>query len=129
LGRDVEVATGGNDPSNDESDGYLRGVDENLGGDSAYLQEVCDELNFLGHLRAALVIAQKVRFVPDEQMSWRMPPKRAYECLPHIDEMIRKAFNDLGLREPSKAEVKKALDEYQMFTPAELVQLENDLVW
>jgi hypothetical protein len=114
----LEVATSGIDSDNDYSEGYLTTLHDKLG--SGYLQKVCDELNFLGHLRAALVIAQKVRCI------WGA--KRPSDCLPSIRDGLRESIKKVGLKEPSKQEVIKALDEYKIFMPAELAELEKEIV-
>ncbi len=125
----LEVATAGIDSSQDYSEGYLNTLYGNLGEDSDYLQEVCDELNFLGHLRAGLVILQRIRFIPGEQGTWGVPPKRPSECLPMLKEKLRTTIAKLGLKEPSRGQVKKALEDYRMFTAAELVELEKEILY
>jgi hypothetical protein len=123
----LEVATTGIDTSEDYSDGYLSTLHDAL-NDSKYLQEVCDELNFLGHIRAALVILQRIRYVPGETATWGTPPKRPSECLPDLRKRLRDAIKECGLKEPSKAGITKALGEYKMFSPAELAEMETEIV-
>lgn len=122
----LEVATSDAE-ENEYRDGYLYRLFENLDHDSRYLQEVINELNFLGHLRAALVIVQKVRFVPGEKAPWGTP-QRPSDCLPHKKEEIKDTVKELGLEEPSRQEVIKALKEYNMFTTAELADLEREII-
>ena len=124
----LKVATSGIESDNDYSEGYLCTLQDNLSGDKDYLQEIYDELNFLGHLRAALVIVQKVRFVPGEKATWGTTPKRPSECLPTIRDKLKNTIKELGLNEPSEEEVMKALEEYKMFSPAELAELEKEIV-
>jgi len=123
----LELATSGIDSSQDSSDGYLNSVYDNL-GNAEYLQEVCDELNFLGHIRAAFLIVQKVRYVPGERSTWGTPPKRPSECLPSYRKRLREAIKALDLDEPSNADIMKAIGEYKMFSATELVELEKELV-
>ncbi|MEI7688406.1 MAG: hypothetical protein WCL32_25645, partial [Planctomycetota bacterium] len=123
----VEIAICGIENAQDASEGYLFSVNDNL-GDSDYLQEVCNELNFLGHVRAAFVIVQKLRYVPGETANWGTPPKRPAECLPDHRKRLREAIKELDLNEPSKADIVKALGEYKMFSPVELAELENEIV-
>jgi len=123
----LEVATSGIASSQDSSNGYLYSVYDNL-GDADYLQDVCDELNFLGHIRAAFVIVQKVRFIPGEAASWGRPPKRPCECLPDHRKSLQEAIRGLGLAEPSKAQIMKALGEYNMFSTTELDELQKEIV-
>ena len=122
-----EIATCGFENAQDANEGYLNSVYENL-GDLDYLQEVCGELNFLGHVRAAFVIVQRIRYVPGEAATWGTPPKRPSECLPDHRKRLREAIKELGLNEPSKADIMKALGEYKMFSPAELAEMEKEIV-
>lgn len=96
-------------------------------GDADYLQEVCDELNFLGHVRAAFVIVQRFRFVPNEKFPWGPAPKRPNECLPDHRKQLRELFKELGLEEPSKADIVKAMSEYKMFSQTELAEMEKEI--
>jgi len=121
-----EIATIGTDESKRRRNGYLYNLFENLDHNSRYLQEVINELNFLGHLRAALVIVQKVRFVPGEKTP-QGTPQRPSDCLPQKKEQIKNTIKELGLEEPSQQEVIKALKEYNMFTAAELADLEREI--
>jgi hypothetical protein len=123
----LDVATAGIDTSGDYSDGYLNTLYDNL-GDADYLQEICDELNFLGHIRAAFVILQRVRFIPNESTPWGSPPKRPSDCLPMLKETLKKTIADVGLKEPSMVQIKKALEEYKMFTASDLIELEHEIV-
>jgi hypothetical protein len=122
------VATSGIESDSDYSEGYLYTLYDNLDGDTEYLQEVCDSLNFLRHLVAVLVIAQKVRFLPGEKDKWGQAPKRRSECLPTIKNKLKNTIKELGLNEPSEQEVINVLEEYKMFTPAELTEFEKEIV-
>lgn len=123
----VEIATHGFDTERDYCEGYLNSVYDNL-GDPNYLQEVCDDLNFLGHVRAAFVIAQRMRYVPDEKATWGTSPKRPSECLPDHRKRLREAIKELGLEESPKPNIMKALSEYKMFSPKELAEMEKEIV-
>jgi len=123
----VDIATCGFENTQDASDGYLYSVYDIL-GNADYLQEVCDELNFLGHVRAAFVIVQRIRYFPGETATWGTPPKRPSECLPDHRKRLREAFRELDLKEPSKADIMKALGEYMMFSLTELAELEKEIV-
>ena len=131
LGRLIDylgVATCGIDTSQDHSEGYLYTVYDNLGGDSDYMQEVCDDLNLIGHLWATLMLAQRVRYIPNEEAKDWKPPKRPSECLPHIRDKLRSVAEELGLSKPSREQVKQALEEYNMFSPAELAEIDHEMV-
>lgn len=123
----VEIATCGFENEQDASEGYLYSVYDNL-GDPDYLQEVCDELNFLGHVRAAFVIVQRIRYVPGETATLGRPPKRPSECLPDRRKRLRDAIKRLGLHEPSVADIMKALSEYKMFLPDELAKMKKEIL-
>lgn len=120
----LEIATSGIDTNDDSSDGYLYSLHNNL-GDPDYLQEVCDELNFLGNLRAALAIAQKVRALRGLRPG--QSPQRLGECLVDQSNKVRDTIKALGLTEPSTKEVMKAIEDYKMFSEAELVEFQNEL--
>lgn len=122
----VKIATHGWETEQDYCEGYLNSVYDNL-GDAEYLQEVSDDLNFLGHVRAAFVIVQRLRFVPNEKSEWGPAPKRPSECLPDHRKQLRQLFQELGLKEPSKADIMKALGEYKMFSPKELAEMEKEI--
>ncbi len=119
----LELATSGCDTGDEIEDGYLCSVYENLEEDSEYLQEVCDELNFLGHLRAALLIVQRVRFVPGEKSQFYGAVLRPGDCLPSLAEKLRGTIKEVNLREPTEQEIFQALDEYKMFSAEELIEL------
>lgn len=123
----VEIATCGFETTEDSSEGFLYSVYDNL-GDPEYLQEVCDELNFVGHIRAAFLIVQRIRYLPGETATWGDPPKRPSQCLPDHRRTLREAIEELELNEPSKTDVRKALEEYKMFSGAELAEFENEIV-
>lgn len=122
----LQLASRGIDAGDDYSEGYLLTVDDNLGR-RTYLSEVCGELNFLGHLWAALVIAQKVRFQPGEVGNGWTPPKRPKECLPHLADALRETTAKIGLDRPSAAQVIQALGEYNLFSPDELTAMEKEM--
>ena len=123
----IPIATCGFEDSQESSAGYLFSVFNNL-GDPDYLQEVCDGLNFLGHVRAAFAIVQRIRYVPGETATSGKPPSRPSECLPDHRKRLREAIKELGLNEPSTGNIMKALGEYKMFTPAELAEIEKEIV-
>ena len=122
----VMIATHGWDTDQDYCEGYLNSVYDNL-GDADYLQEVCDELNFLGHVRAAFVMVQRLRYVPNEKETWGPAPKRPSECLPDCRKRLREFIKELGLEEPSRANIMKALGEYKMFSQVELAEMEREI--
>lgn len=124
----VEIATYGIESAEDGCEGYLSTIGKNL-GHSVVLQEVCDELNFVGHVRAAFVLAQRIRYVPGETLRVGNPPKRPCECLPDRRKRLQAAIKRFKLAEPAKADIMKALGEYKMFLPTELAQMEKEIVF
>ncbi len=122
----VRIATHGWETEQDYCEGYLNSVDDNL-GDIEYLQGACDDLNFLGHVRAAFVIVQRLRFVPDEKALWGPAPKRPSECLSDPRKQLREIVEELGLKEPPRADILKALVEYKMFSSTELAEMEKEI--
>jgi HKD family nuclease len=123
----IEIATHGFDTPQDYCEGYLNSVYDNL-GDPDYLQKVCHELNFLGHVRAAFVLVQRLRYVPDEKATWGTPPKCPSECLLDHRKRLREFAKELDLDEASKANIMKALGEYRMFSQVELAEIETEIV-
>src|SRR5205807_188345 len=91
------------------------------------LAEIASTLNFAGEIRAALMIAQKVRFVPNEQVLYGPSPKRPSDCLPTVSKLVKDTFASVGIAEPSKKEILAALEQYRMFTEQELAGYRDEL--
>lgn len=127
VSRYIQLASCGIDSGDYHSEGYLLQVDDTLGNRTS-LREECGELNFLGQLWAALVIAQKVRFEPNEAggKGWT-PPKRPKECLPHLVDTLRETAVEIGLDPPTAAQVTQALGEYNLFLPDELAAMQKEM--
>ena len=62
-----------------------------------------------GHLRAALLIGQVIRWVPGEKGIDNL-----LGCLPSAYEKICETLRGIKLDQPDKNEVGKAIDEYAM---------------
>jgi hypothetical protein len=122
----VEIATGGISTEMDTCNGFLMAISENL-EDPDLLQEASDTTNFAGNIGAVLMIAQKVRFNPNELGRYGPAPKRPRECLPSLSQMVKKTFVDVGLAEPSKKDILEALEHYQMFTDEDMAGFQNEL--
>lgn len=123
----VQIATLGFEDSNDSSEGYLDWLAYNLRGDPELLREVCEEANFAGHVRAAFLIAQVLRFDPDEKALYGPPAKKPTDCLATWSEPMYEAFDLAGLEYPTKKNVADALDQYRMFTEDEIAKLTAEL--
>lgn len=119
----IELASCGTE----EEYGYLYAVSRNLGGDYELLQEVCDETGFPAELRAALLIVQKVRFVPDEPVRYGSPPKRPKDVLQPWSKKIGESLEEVGVEEPPNPDVRKALEKYRMFSKGEVEELLREL--
>lgn len=128
VSRYVRTATGGTDTADTYSEGYLATVADNL-RDTGYLQEVCDKLNFLGQVRAALLIAQKVRYTPGEVgRDWTpTPPKGPADCLPDHRKQVAAVVAEVGLTMPTRPQIMTALRDYNVFSTEELAALEKEI--
>jgi hypothetical protein len=93
--------------------------------DSAYLQNLCDESHFLAHVRAAFVLQQSIRFVPNEKSKWGEKATRPHQCLPTRRKMLKGAIDELGLEQPPVEQVVDVLRGYHMLADEELQLLEQ----
>jgi len=124
----IEIATGGIDSDDDYCycTGFLVAVSETL-NNSRLLAEVAKTLNFAGEMRAALMIVQKVRFVPNEQVLYGPSPKRPSDCLPTLSKLVKDTFATVGIAEPTNTEVLAAVEQYRLFTEHELAGFRAEL--
>lgn len=127
LCRLVQVATSGFELGKESSEGYLNNLAWNLRGAPELLHEVCEEHNLSGNIRAALLIAQMLRFDPDEKPLYGPPPKRPSDCLNDRSKGIYESFDYAELEHPSKERVMGALEEYHMFTEEDLKLYASEL--
>ncbi|MFO0844683.1 MAG: hypothetical protein U0797_20185 [Gemmataceae bacterium] len=97
--------------------GYLTTLMENLRGDQEHVRQACDELNFRGHLWAALLIAQRVR--------WEAPGVAAgsspLSCLPTDRSALTSSLASIRTDRVSTGELRRAFERYE-FTDAEKEQ-------
>jgi len=113
LLRSVEIATLGYETTvrvdyktkQEASRGYLDVLAANLKADKALLQARCKSRNLAGHIRAALLIAQMVRFNPSEQYG----PTSPKGCHPTQCLQFKKALEKAGLEWPSSDQTVTAL--------------------
>jgi hypothetical protein len=117
----IQIAVSGFAANGDSSDGYLAAVSLNL-RNTPYLQEVCDEHQMLAHVRAALMIAQRIRAPLDS------PPSRPRDCLRPTRDTLRTAIKGLKLKEPSRKQVIEALKSYPFFTEEDLGGFEAEFI-
>jgi hypothetical protein len=126
LCRFIDIATGGIHTTADEWPGFLLEVAENL-NNRTVLAEVARKTSFAAEVRAALMIAQRARFNPNEKVEDGPPPKRPRDVLRIWSNTVRETFADVGVAEPSKADVRSALERYRMFSEQEVSELLNEL--
>lgn len=123
----VQVATSGFESGKESSEGYLDNIAWNLRGAPEVLHEECEEQNYAGNVKAALFIAQMLRFDPDEKPLYGNQAMRPSECLKeHFKNMVE-SFDYAEIEHPSRERVMEALEEYQMFTDDELKQYDSEL--
>ena len=123
----IEISTSGKEDEHDPTDGYLFSLYVNLGSDFELLQEVCEETNFPAEIRTALLIAQKVRYVPDEKPIHGQAPKRPRDVLLRWVDLIHNALTRVKIEQPSRENVKTALEGYRMFSKQEVDRLIAEL--
>jgi hypothetical protein len=124
IGRDAL----GQDASNESFDGYLCSFHASLEGNVELLREVRGETNYIGQVRAALLIAQKVRFEQKPDLLSSTPqPSRPRTALVYYAGAVRQAIITCDLNEPLAVEIRRALESYQMLTEAEIVLLLGEL--
>lgn len=123
----VELATIGKDTENEQFDGYLYSVYDSLSGDVDLLQEVCDETNYLAEVRAALLILQSVRFDPNENPTYGPKATRPREVLQSHAKAVAEGIRECDLNEPAPKDVQRALENYRMFSNAEIAALVAEL--
>lgn len=123
----VELATIGNGTENEQFDGYLYSVYDSLSGDVDLLQEVCDETNYLAEVRAALLIVQSVRFDPNENPTYGPKATRPREVLQSYAKAVAEGIRECDLNEPAPKDVQRALENYRMFSEAEIAALVAEL--
>ncbi|MFM7167803.1 MAG: hypothetical protein ACKO3T_21375, partial [Planctomycetaceae bacterium] len=103
--------------------GYLYSLWNNLGGDEVLLQKVCDEHAFCAELKAMLLIAQKLRYVPGEVPKYDKPPQSQKDVLRRQADLIKEGLARCGLEEPSEPQVRESLERYEMFSTAEITAM------
>lgn len=124
--RYIEVATSGIDATEDFCEGYLSSVQANL-KNNKYFREVCEQHQIMGHIHTALLVAQKVRYIPGERGGpWGEAPSRPRDCLMTQRDMIKETAKKYGIGTPSLADIVKILNEYKMFSPSEIQEFEQE---
>jgi len=115
LVRYIDIFTDGFEAQDDWSAGYITTICEALSGDMDLLRKSFADQNVAGHLRALLLIAQTVRFDPNERGC-----SRPAECLRLKAEKIRDYLNRWKLAAPGLGQVEAALRACEMLTDEEM---------
>jgi hypothetical protein len=116
----IDLATSGRDSEEDSFDGYLNSLWDSLGGDHITLGKVCDDHHYSAEVRAILLIAQKVRYVPGEIRRYDKPPLSQKDVLRAQAATITDCLASCGLDEPSHEDVFAVLERYRMFSVEEI---------
>jgi len=119
----VALTTVGRDTEKEYFDGYLYSLWDSLGGDVSTLRKVCADNHYCAEVRAILLIAQKVRYVPGEVSKFDKQPQSQRDVLKHQASVVAEGISECGLDEPSHDEVREALERYRMFSPNEIRQM------
>ncbi len=119
----IELATSGRESEEDSFGGYLYSLWDSLGGDRVTLRKVCEDHHYCAEVRAILLIAQKVRYVPGEIPKYDKPPLSQKDVLKSQAIAITDCFASCGLDEPTHEEVLAALERYGMFSADEIGQM------
>lgn len=106
---------------------YLYSVYDSLSGDVDLLQQVCDDTNYLAEVRAALLIVQSIRFDPNENPLYGPKATRPREVLQRYSKAIDEAIGECDLNEVEPKDVRRALEDYRMFSEEEVTRLLAEL--
>jgi hypothetical protein len=98
----------------EEPTGYLARVYMNRRGEPALLKKTFEERNLAGHLEALLLVAQAVR------CGGRFEANRTKRELPSLANRVEGFSRRIGLGRATGAEIRKALEDYEMLTDEEL---------
>jgi hypothetical protein len=119
----IELATCGRESEDDSFDGYLYSLWDSLSGDHITLGKVCADYHYSAEVRAILLIAQKVRYVPGEVTLYDRPPLSQTDVLKGQATTITECFASCGLDEPTHEDVLAALERYRIFSADEIEQM------
>jgi hypothetical protein len=132
LLRNVDIATVGYETTTrvdyatkqESSWGYLDSLARNLKADMALLRGRCKSRNLAGHVRAALLIAQMVRWNPQEEYA----PTSPRGCHPTHCANLKTALEKAGLEWPSISDTMAALRAINVFEEDELAKWQDVLL-
>jgi hypothetical protein len=123
ITRCIELATSGIENADDPWDGFLYSMWDSLDGDVETLRTVLKETGYTAEIRAILLVAQKERFASNEKYLSPKPPQRPREVLPVWANIIRIAFSECKIEDPSSDVVRNVLESYQMFSKDEIAAM------
>jgi len=123
----LRLATSGKDSEEENYEGYLESVFENIGHDNDLLKDVCKESNFAAEMWAALLIAQVFRSTFSENPKATHRATRPREALPSYVNIVESALRKCGRSKPNGDAVYQALQGYHMFSDEEIGFLLNEL--
>ena len=131
LLRNVDIATVGYKTkvtvgyktTQESSYGYLDSLADNLKADRELLRTRCRSRNVEGHVRAALFIAQMVRFNPTEKYG----PKSPIECHADHSAKLKRALEKATLEWPSVDDTMAALRVLNVLAEPELAEWQEVL--
>ena len=98
-----------------------------LDGDIETLQQVLTETTYTAEVRAILLIAQKVRFMPSENVLSGKSPERPKDVLTQSAYMVSNAIAECEIEEPSAEEVERVLESYRVFSKEDIAAMIGEL--
>lgn len=114
----VRVACQGEESSDSSTSGFLATAVENLDGNTEDLVEQANKFALAAHLRAALLLAQKVRWTERDAAQYPVPRT----CHPRVLSDLQKSLRDAGIPWPSPEQTIAAIATYSVLTEEELSQ-------
>lgn len=127
ITRCIELATSGIKDEDDPWNGFLYSMWNSLDGDVDTLSDVVNQTGYTAEIRAILLIAQRVRFIPDEKVPSGKPPGRPRDVLTDWANMIRIAISECEIDEPSAEKVEQVLNSYRTFSEEEIRVMMREL--
>ncbi len=118
-----ELTTSGRETGKDTFSGYLYSGWDHLSGDEDLLQRVCDENALCANIRAILLIAQRLRYVPGEVPKYGSAPLSQKDVLEREAKIVSDSFDACGLLHPTRGEVREVLEKYNMFSDVEVTEM------
>ncbi len=125
--RCLELATSGIDSEDDPWDGFLYAMWDSLDGDVQTLQQVLTETAYTAEIRAVLLIAQRVRYIPNEKVLSGKSPERPKEVLTDWANMVSNAIAECEVDEPRAEEVTRVLETYRLFSEEDIAEMIKEL--